>query len=88
MKRFTKREREVLILLVQGFDNPEISKRLVISEHTTKAHISSIYTKIGYSNRVQAAMACFFLCNIKPYENQEFIDVFTKIRNESLNSIS
>ena len=50
----TPRELEVMGLLIQGFHNPEISRRLCISEHTTKAHISSIYEKLKVSNRVQA----------------------------------
>ena len=86
MQRFTKREREVLILLIQGYDNPEISRQLIISEHTTKAHISSIYAKIGYSNRVQATLACYFLCTSKPAENKDFIEVFTSMKKESLRS--
>lgn len=56
MDIFTERERDVLHLLLLGLNNKEISDRLFISNHTTKAHVASIYKKLGVSNRVQAAV--------------------------------
>ena len=56
MENFTEREREVLFLLLRGLNNKEISQKLFISNHTTKAHVASIYKKLGVSNRVQAAI--------------------------------
>ena len=56
MENFTEREREVLFLLLRGLNNKEISKKLFISNHTPKAHVASIYKKLGVSNRVQAAI--------------------------------
>ena len=56
MENFTEREKEVLFLLLKGLNNNEISKRLFISNHTTKAHVASIYKKLGVMNRVQAAI--------------------------------
>lgn len=53
-KILTPREIEVMNMLIKGYHNPEISKELCISEHTTKAHISSILEKLNVSNRVQA----------------------------------
>lgn len=53
---FTERELEVLHLLLLGLNNKEISDELFISNHTTKAHVASIYKKLGVSNRVQAAV--------------------------------
>jgi len=52
----TKREQEVLELLIQGYNNTEISNKLMITNHTTKAHVASIYEKLGVSNRVQATV--------------------------------
>ena len=56
MENFTEREIEVLHLLLQGLNNKEISQKLFISNHTTKAHVASIYKKLGVANRVQAAV--------------------------------
>lgn len=50
----TTREREVLELLSRGLPNKLIARRLQISEHTVKFHVSSIYTKLGASSRTDA----------------------------------
>ena len=50
----TDREGEVLRLLAQGLTNKEIALALQISEHTVKFHVSSIYSKLGVSNRTEA----------------------------------
>jgi len=50
----TNREREVLELVSQGLSNKLIARRLMISEHTVKFHISSISTRLGASSRTDA----------------------------------
>jgi len=50
----TAREREVLELLSRGLPNKLIARRLQISEHTVKFHVSSIYAKLGASSRTDA----------------------------------
>lgn len=50
----TVREHEVLELVSQGLSNKLIARRLQISEHTVKFHISSISTKLGASSRTEA----------------------------------
>ena len=50
----TERETEVLQLLAQGLANKQIALALGISEHTVKFHVSSIYSKLGASNRAEA----------------------------------
>jgi len=52
----TARESQVLALLAEGHNVPEIAAKLCIGQSTTKTHISSIYTKLGASNRAQVIM--------------------------------
>lgn len=50
-------EREVTVLkaVAAGLSNQAISKRLWISEHTVKFHLTNIFRKLGVSNRTEAA---------------------------------
>jgi DNA-binding NarL/FixJ family response regulator len=50
----TEREREVLNLIAQGYDNPEIARRLVISIKTARNHVSNIFSKLQVADRAQA----------------------------------
>jgi DNA-binding NarL/FixJ family response regulator len=52
----TEREREVLCLVAQGLDNSEIARELYLSPTTVKRHVSAILSKLGVTNRVQAAI--------------------------------
>ena len=54
LEPLTERENEVLQLLAQGLANKQIALKLGISEHTAKFHISSIYAKLGATNRTEA----------------------------------
>ncbi len=54
VEALTTREREVLELLSRGLPNKLIARRLQISEHTVKFHVSSIYAKLGASSRTDA----------------------------------
>ena len=51
----TKRELEVLALLVEGLSNREIGLRLKISPETVKHHVSGCLSKLHATNRAQAA---------------------------------
>ena len=51
----TQRESEILSLVVTGASNRGIAARLVIGEETVKTHLSSIYRKLGVSDRTSAA---------------------------------
>jgi DNA-binding CsgD family transcriptional regulator len=49
----SRREREILPLLIEGLSNEEISERLFISPHTVKNHVTSIFRKAGVSSRFE-----------------------------------
>ena len=50
----TQREREILVLLVEGKTNKEIASNLSLSEGTVRFHVSNILSKMGASNRTEA----------------------------------
>jgi LuxR family maltose regulon positive regulatory protein len=54
LEPLSEREDEVIRLLEEGLTNQEIAARLYISLNTVKAHLKSIYSKLGVNNRVQA----------------------------------
>ena len=54
IEQLTPRETETLELLAQGLANKQIALELEISEHTVKFHVSSIYAKLGVTNRMEA----------------------------------
>ncbi len=53
--KLTPREREILSFLPSGASNRQIADKLVISEHTVRAHLRNILYKLGFENRIQAA---------------------------------
>lgn len=54
--RMTRRELEVLDLVVKGFSNEEIGKQLNISSRTVATHVSNMIRKVHVENRTQLAM--------------------------------
>jgi two-component system, NarL family, nitrate/nitrite response regulator NarL len=53
-RKLTRRELEVLLLLVEGLSQPEIAEKLFISPKTVGKHIEHILAKLGVHNRAQA----------------------------------
>ncbi|NQX62600.1 helix-turn-helix transcriptional regulator [Paenibacillus qinlingensis] len=51
--QLTKREREVVALVLDGLTNLEIARALYVSEITVKKHVSSIYSKLSVKGRTQ-----------------------------------
>lgn len=50
----TEREREVLDLIAQGYNNTEIAKHLVLSPKTVRNHVSNVFSKLQVVDRAQA----------------------------------
>jgi DNA-binding NarL/FixJ family response regulator len=54
--KLTTRELEVLHMLGAGLSNRAIARRLGITERTVKAHMTSIFQRLGVGDRTQAAL--------------------------------
>jgi two-component system nitrate/nitrite response regulator NarL len=52
----TRRELQIVSAVVQGATNKQISGQLGLSEQTIKNHLSSIFDKLGVSNRLELAL--------------------------------
>lgn len=52
----TTREKEVLALLADGYNNQEIAQALYVTEQTVKSHVSKILQKLGVEDRTKAAV--------------------------------
>jgi two-component system, NarL family, response regulator LiaR len=62
----TPRESEVLRLLAQGQTNPQIAQELAVSRGTVKIHVQNIISKLGVSDRTQAAVRAIELGLFEP----------------------
>jgi len=54
--QLTPREREVLVLIGRGYANKRIALELGIAEKTVKTHVGNVLSKLGVSDRTQAAL--------------------------------
>ena len=52
----TRRETEIIALIEGGYTNKDIAKKFGVSEHTVKHHLSSIFGKLGVSNRLELVL--------------------------------
>jgi len=51
----TKREREILQLVAEGYSNAQLARMLWVTEQTVKFHLSNVYRKLSVANRTEAA---------------------------------
>jgi len=54
--KLTRRENDILNLLVKGSSNKDMAENMYISEKTVKNHLTSIFRKLGVKDRTQAAV--------------------------------
>jgi DNA-binding CsgD family transcriptional regulator len=55
-RRLSPREAQVLEMTSLGLTNREMAARLSVTPHAVKFHLSSIYRKLGVTNRTEAAV--------------------------------
>lgn len=55
-EKLSKREEEVVQLVATGLSNKEIADKLFISVRTVKAHLTSIFSKTGFRDRLELAV--------------------------------
>jgi DNA-binding NarL/FixJ family response regulator len=56
LSHLTPRERQIALLVGEGYANRGISSRLMMSEKTVKGHLTRMFRKLGMSNRVHLAL--------------------------------
>jgi DNA-binding NarL/FixJ family response regulator len=59
LKTLTERERQVVTLIAEGLKNKQIAGRLFISETTVTHHLSSIFSKLDVSDRLELVLYAF-----------------------------
>ncbi|MBL7253708.1 response regulator [Paractinoplanes lichenicola] len=59
LPQITGREREVLVLVAQGFSNDQIASRLGVSMSTVKTHINRLLTKLDGRDRTHLVIAAY-----------------------------
>lgn len=57
--KLTQRERGVIALIAEGMKNKQIAERLCISETTVSHHLTSIFTKLGVTDRLELVIYAF-----------------------------
>jgi two-component system, NarL family, nitrate/nitrite response regulator NarL len=55
----SERERQVIVLIAEGLKNRQIAERLFISPTTVTHHLSSVYSKLGVSDRLELVIYAF-----------------------------
>ena len=55
----TKRERDIILLIGEGLKNAQIARRLRISEKTVRNHLTSIFGKVGVSDRLELLVRAY-----------------------------
>jgi DNA-binding NarL/FixJ family response regulator len=55
----TEREREIVALIGEGLKNKQIASRLFISETTVRHHLTSIFSKLNVSDRLELIIRAY-----------------------------
>jgi len=66
LEALTRREREILTLLAQGYSAPEIAEQLTIATSSVKSHVQHLYGKLGANSKRQAVVRARELGLLQP----------------------
>jgi DNA-binding CsgD family transcriptional regulator len=59
VESLTRREHEIVALVAEGLTNRELAERLCISEATVRTHLTSIFLKLGVTNRLKLVVYAY-----------------------------
>ena len=62
LKKLSKREQELALLIAQGCSNKEIAAKLSICEKTVKTHVTNIFKSMGVDSRLKVALRLLQAC--------------------------
>lgn len=54
--QLSQREREIIVLIAQGYKNKEIAEKMFITEQTVKNHLHNVFDKLDVSDRLELAL--------------------------------
>jgi DNA-binding CsgD family transcriptional regulator len=66
LSALTPRELQVLQMISYGMTNAEAARRLQVSVHAIKFHLAAIYSRLGVTNRTEAAVTYLRVVNGSP----------------------
>jgi DNA-binding NarL/FixJ family response regulator len=64
----TRREREIVLAILEGCTNLEMAKRFNVSEQTVKNQLSTLFDKVGVSSRLELALTAIERGFVKNHE--------------------
>jgi DNA-binding NarL/FixJ family response regulator len=80
----TKREVDVVKLVVDGHTNREIAHKLDLAEHTVRNYLARIYEKLGISSRFELMLSSIVTERIDPPANRKLVAADSSVLASSL----
>lgn len=74
----TRREREILVLLAQGYSAPEIARQLTLALSSVKWYIQQVYSKLGVNNKQRAIIRAGELGLLETHSSVAYVPFSSK----------